>query len=353
MNIPELYLTEPYNAYAPKGKKKHWHEIVEEQALMAKIIAEANRNSTLAPDMPNQATPEIQAIPPAGGGGMPRPQFFTPSMTIGYTQSTLTASAPVLVQFTNTGDDLLYALDTIYLNWNFGDGTTGIGPNPIHLYQTTGSDFAVTMSAVAKVDPNDVATANSLIKITAPTVTSAWTLTGTSVILTAGYYTASTGDTLSFVNGTVTNNPANTITYTWNFDDGNSSTSKNTTHVYSSEDTYNVLLSATGSFNIMSAGLRKVLILEPSLTADIDPVWADAALSGSAPFEVVFTDASTYNIYGTPTSYLWDFGSGSITSTAQNPDTMSYADPGEYTVTLTVNGPNGLTSTATRLVLVS
>ena len=40
MNIPEIYLVEPYNAYAPKGRKKHWHEVIEEQALMARILAE-------------------------------------------------------------------------------------------------------------------------------------------------------------------------------------------------------------------------------------------------------------------------------------------------------------------------
>ena len=34
MNIPEIYLTEPYNAYTnAKRKQKHWHEVIEEQAL--------------------------------------------------------------------------------------------------------------------------------------------------------------------------------------------------------------------------------------------------------------------------------------------------------------------------------
>ena len=103
MTIPEIYLTEPYNAYTNAQKKqKHWHEVIEEQALMAKILSEANRNSTLAPNMPNQATPELQAIPPAGGGGMPMPQYFNPSMNIGFTISPTTASAPSLVALTNT-----------------------------------------------------------------------------------------------------------------------------------------------------------------------------------------------------------------------------------------------------------
>ena len=51
---------------------------------------------------------------------------------------------------------------------------------------------------------------------------------------------------------------------------------------------------------------------------------------------VVFTDTSS----NTPTSWLWDFGDGSATSTAQNP-THPYAAPGDYTVTLTATNASG------------
>jgi PKD repeat protein len=266
MNIPEIYLTEPYNAYSPNKKKKHWHEIVEEQALMAKILSEANRNATLAPNMPNQATPEIQAVTPAGSGGMPMPQFFNPSMTIGYTQSTLTASAPVLVQFTNTGDASLYALDTVYLSWNFGDGTTALGPNPSHIYTTTGSNFAVTMSAIAKVDTSDVTTAASGIQILPPTVSPSFTL-GRPATLTASYYTASAGNSIPFINGTTTNNTSNPITYLWVFGSGSApanygtSTTASPTYSYATAGTYTVRLQATGSFGIQSATTRKIQIV--------------------------------------------------------------------------------------------
>ena len=56
---------------------------------------------------------------------------------------------------------------------------------------------------------------------------------------------------------------------------------------------------------------------------------------GSAPLTVSFTDQST----GSITSWEWDFGDGS-TSTMQNP-THTYTDPGTYTVSLTVTGPEG------------
>ncbi len=66
-------------------------------------------------------------------------------------------------------------------------------------------------------------------------------------------------------------------------------------------------------------------------------------LSGCAPLVVNFQDLST----NTPTSWSWDFGN-SNTSTLQNP-TVSFLNPGIYTVKLTAtngSGSNTLTRTA-------
>jgi PKD repeat protein len=60
--------------------------------------------------------------------------------------------------------------------------------------------------------------------------------------------------------------------------------------------------------------------------ADFDPV---KPLSGSAPFNVTFSDRSA----GSPTSWKWDFGDGT-TSSEQNPRHI-YIEPGSYTVKLT------------------
>ena len=70
--------------------------------------------------------------------------------------------------------------------------------------------------------------------------------------------------------------------------------------------------------------------LTPSASFSANPT------SGNAPLSVNFTDEST----GSITSWEWDFGDGS-TSTMQNPS-HTYAEPGTYTVSLTVTGPGGL-----------
>lgn len=69
-----------------------------------------------------------------------------------------------------------------------------------------------------------------------------------------------------------------------------------------------------------------------------DPLNADFSANptgGQAPLTVNYTDESSGNI----DSWLWDLGDGT-TSTDQNPSHV-YAANGEYTVTLTVDGPDG------------
>lgn len=60
-------------------------------------------------------------------------------------------------------------------------------------------------------------------------------------------------------------------------------------------------------------------------------------VSGTPPLSVVFADLST----GGVTNWSWDFNSdGNPDSTEQNP-VVTFAQPGTYTVTLTVSGPDG------------
>jgi PKD repeat protein len=79
-----------------------------------------------------------------------------------------------------------------------------------------------------------------------------------------------------------------------------------------------------------------------SVPADA-PVAAFSATptSGQAPLSVSFRDSSL----GTITSWLWEFGDGTTSST-QNPAHV-YSNPGTYTAKLTVTGPGG---TATKSV---
>jgi PKD repeat protein len=73
-----------------------------------------------------------------------------------------------------------------------------------------------------------------------------------------------------------------------------------------------------------------------AITAD----FSGSPVSGTKPLTVQFTDIST----GTPTSWLWSFGDGS-TSTSANPSHV-YLEQGTYNVSLTVANAGGSSTTA-------
>lgn len=61
------------------------------------------------------------------------------------------------------------------------------------------------------------------------------------------------------------------------------------------------------------------------------------------PATIAFTDSSS----GAPTTWLWDFGDGSVPNNTQNP-THTFNTPGQYTVSLRVSNANGNGSPAVK-----
>lgn len=80
----------------------------------------------------------------------------------------------------------------------------------------------------------------------------------------------------------------------------------------------------------------------PSIVAD----FTAAPANGGAPLAVTFTDTST----GTITNRLWTFGDGATLNTPTTNLTHTYGFPGTNTVSLTVTGPLG-SSTTNRLII--
>jgi len=119
----------------------------------------------------------------------------------------------------------------------------------------------------------------------------------------------------------------NVTAWNWSFGDGNTSTDRNPTHTYSEAGTYTARLTVTGPGGSDTA-VRAITVTSPvagaAFTANIT--------GGVAPLTVRFTDT----LANSSTSWLWTFGDGN-TSTDQNP-IHTYTLPGNYTVTLSVNG---------------
>jgi PKD repeat protein len=127
----------------------------------------------------------------------------------------------------------------------------------------------------------------------------------------------------------------------WDFGDGASALTQNSSHSYSAAGTYTVRLTVTNSSGTNSL-TRNAYITIYTATPPVAN-FTGTPLNGVAPLAVTFTDTSSNG----PTSWAWTFGD-SGTSTVQNAG-HTYSTPGTYTVTLTATnayGNNTKTQTA-------
>jgi len=123
----------------------------------------------------------------------------------------------------------------------------------------------------------------------------------------------------------------------WNFGDGSSpSTTANPTHLYTKAGAHDVTL------QVWSSGTTDTLTRSSYITVNMIPEFIATPTAGGANLPVNFTDLTS----GTPTSWLWDFGDGSSTSTSQNPN-HTYLNAGLHSVSLTATNA-GTSATLTK-----
>ena len=144
------------------------------------------------------------------------------------------------------------------------------------------------------------------------------------------------GESVEFTfTGAEGNTPA---TYLWDFGDTTpTSSDQNPIHQYTSAGNYTVSLTVTDNDNDMDNEIKTNYIMVES---DFIPI-ADFTSNITKIFEgesVQFTYNGTEG--NTPTTYLWNFGDSTPTSTDQNP-IHQYTSIGTYTVNLTVTDNDG------------
>lgn len=160
---------------------------------------------------------------------------------------------------------------------------------------------------------------------------------------TAAFIPSCTGLTCNFIDES-TDSDGTVVDWSWEFDDGGTSTAQNPTHSYDSGGTYTVTLTVTDNDDDTDSHSEPV-------TVTVEPTSPTAGFSAACPdLTCTFTDQST-DSDGTVTAWAWDFGDG-VTSTAQNP-THPYAAAGTYTVSLTVTDNDGNNDTYTKDVIVT
>ena len=147
---------------------------------------------------------------------------------------------------------------------------------------------------------------------------------------------------------TFTNNSQYAASYLWNFGDGQTSTEMNPVHTYMTPGTYTVTLRVENTLGNDTKTRTNYITVNPNTNppvADFAASETEVNIGGT----VTFTDL-TENI---PTSWEWTFEGGTpATSTEQNPS-VTYSEPGEYTVTLVAHNAYGSdTETKTEYITV-
>ncbi|MEZ4845389.1 MAG: PKD domain-containing protein [Bacteroidia bacterium] len=205
-------------------------------------------------------------------------------------------------------------------HWNFGDGNTSTSQSPSHTYAAAGS---YNVMFVAQNSNGCADTANVMHNVNAMP-TAAFTAN-----------TACLGSATVFTNSSSVG--SGTLTYTWSFGDGSSSSVSNPSHTYASAGNYTASLTATA--NGCSSTISKNVVVNDKPTTDF------SVSNNCLGVVTTFT-----NLSGGASSYSWNFGNGS-TSTSVNP-TYTYASAGTYTVSLTGIGAGGCNSVVSKTVTI-
>jgi len=213
-------------------------------------------------------------------------------------------TADLAATFTNASSDA-----TSYA-WDFGDNTgTSTDENPVYTYTVAGT-YNVKLTATNDQGSNE---------ITKEVTISA------AVILPVADFTAETTDLAA----AFTNTSSDATSYAWDFgDDTGTSTDENPVYTYTVAGTYNVKLTATND-----QGSNEI-------TKEVTVSEAVATPIADFTFETADLAATFVNTSSNATSYAWDFGDETGTSTDENPS-YTYAEAGTYTVKLTATSDQG------------
>jgi PKD repeat protein len=184
----------------------------------------------------------ITAISNCGMAESPRTRidvYATP--TPSFVADITTACKDALITFTNNtvSNDPNTPVTSLLYDWDFGDGSAHSAlVNPTHAYHFTGTAYTVTLRATNTTSGcTEIFVRTAYINLYGPPKT-AFTISPDSVTNIPNY-------TFSFIDRT----PADAVSWTWTFGDGQTSTRRNPTVTYPDTGVYRVTLTtatATG-----------------------------------------------------------------------------------------------------------
>jgi PKD repeat protein len=214
--------------------------------------------------------------------------------------------------------------------WNFGDGTTGAGISPTHVYSGAG-----TYTVLLTVTDTSALSGTS---------TSKATILGPPVANAGGPYTGTAGAAVYFSGAASSDPQGQALTYAWSFGDNSAGTGASPGHAYAAAGTYTVSLTVMDTSGLTGTSTSKATIVAPPVAN------AGGPYTGIEGVSLAFNGSASTDPQGQTLTYAWDFGDGNTGSGVA--PTHTYTALGTYTVKLTVTNTSSLSNTATVQVVV-
>lgn len=228
-------------------------------------------------------------------------------------------------------------LPVVDWQWSFGDGSSGTGPNPSHVFAAAG-DYTVDLRVTTEDDRSG--TASRIVTVVMPP----------DPFASFGLYTPNptTAAPVAFFDSSYDSIGRPIVGWAWQFGDGATSTEQAPSHRYTVIGDYSVELTIT-----TDDGRSASTSLVVSVAVPPDPI----AAFGWSPYDpsivdtVQFYDGSYDPASAGVVAWQWSFGDGATDSAAY--PTHRFEANGTYTVTLTITTADGRTAVATNSVTVS
>jgi PKD repeat protein len=234
---------------------------------------------------------------------------------ISFTASPTNGSANLAVQFKSPSVDSSGATIKSW-DWNFGDGTTSTAQSPSHTY-TNVTTFYPTLSVM---NTSGLSSPGSGPSITTTNPAARFTLSPSNGVARL---------TVHFISPTTDSGGNKIKSWNWSFGDGSTGTGQNPSHVYTNVGPYYPALTFTNANGLSAMFSAAVTVTNPAVKFTATPTNACPNLT------IKFTAPNVDTGGNKITSWLWNFGDGTPTSTAENP-THTYVNVQAYQPTLTV-----------------
>lgn len=228
--------------------------------------------------------------------------------TVNFSTSANAGCYPLPVQLTDASDPGSGTINKWL--WDFGDGTISTDQNPQHMYASAGS-FNISLRVTNSNGCEQTLTRSNYVNI--------------STGVKAGFRFSSPNSCMApaAVKFTNTSSGTGTLSYAWDFGDGQTSTDKDPVHTYSTNGSYTVKLVTRNSTGCKDSVIKTGIINIGNTKADFN---TPATICAGMPVNI--SNASV----PLPSGSAWTFGDGTG-STDLHP-VKTYAAPGRYTIKL-------------------